>query len=148
MYAQVASNAAVKNGLVGLAICGGLSRQGTRLLVAISSLERKAPGENLFVEGDERNDACLRPRWEGMETMITSRKTMGKQVLKYAIASIAVSCLGAAVFAAPMTITPRRNQAMRPSARVRRSNWVAPHRARMKIASESLAGWVPMGVSM
>jgi len=32
---------------------------------------------------------------------------MGKQALKYAIASIAVCCLGAAVFAAPMTITPK-----------------------------------------
>ncbi len=42
-----------------------------------------------------------------MGIMIESRKTMGKQLLKYAIASIAVSCLGAAVFAALMTITPK-----------------------------------------
>jgi hypothetical protein len=39
--------------------------------------------------------------------MITSRKAIGKQALKYAMAGIAVSCLGAAVFAAPMTITPK-----------------------------------------
>ena len=107
MHAKAASNAAVKNGLTELATCGGLSRQGTSLLVAGSSLERKAPGNNQFAESDERNDACLRRRWKGMGTMIQSRKTMGKQILKYAIASIAVSCLSAAVFAAPMTITPK-----------------------------------------
>ena len=39
--------------------------------------------------------------------MIKSRKVIGKQALKYAMAGIAVSCLGAAVFAAPMTITPK-----------------------------------------
>jgi hypothetical protein len=37
--------------------------------------------------------------------MIKSHKSFGKQALKYALAGIAVSCLGAAVFAAPMTIT-------------------------------------------
>jgi hypothetical protein len=47
MYAQAASNATEKNGLVGLANCGALRRQGTNLLVF------KAPGENLFVEGHE-----------------------------------------------------------------------------------------------
>jgi len=72
MYAQAASNACVKNGLVGLAICGGHSRHGTSPLVAISSGERKAPGENLFAEGDERNDVCLRCTWDGMGTIITS----------------------------------------------------------------------------
>jgi hypothetical protein len=39
--------------------------------------------------------------------MIKSRKAIGKQAFKYAMAGIAVSCLGAAVFAAPMTITPK-----------------------------------------
>jgi hypothetical protein len=39
--------------------------------------------------------------------MIKSRKVVGRQALKYAMAGIAVSCLGAAVFAAPMTITPK-----------------------------------------
>ncbi|MGH6848234.1 MAG: hypothetical protein ACREC0_12590 [Methylocella sp.] len=39
--------------------------------------------------------------------MFNSRKAIGQQALKYAMAGIAVSCLGAAVFAAPMTITPR-----------------------------------------
>jgi hypothetical protein len=35
------------------------------------------------------------------------RKVIGNQALKYAMAGIAGSCLGAAVFAAPMTITPK-----------------------------------------
>jgi hypothetical protein len=39
--------------------------------------------------------------------MIKSRNAIGKRALKYAMAGIAVSCLGAAVFAAPMTITPK-----------------------------------------
>ncbi len=39
--------------------------------------------------------------------MIKSRTAIGKRALKYAMAGIAVSCLGAAVFAAPMTITPK-----------------------------------------
>ncbi len=39
--------------------------------------------------------------------MIKLNKAIGKQALKYAMAGIAVSCLGAAVFAAPMTITPK-----------------------------------------
>ena len=37
--------------------------------------------------------------------MIKSHKSFGRQALKYALAGIAVSCLGAAVFAAPVTIT-------------------------------------------
>jgi hypothetical protein len=37
--------------------------------------------------------------------MIKSRKALRKQALRYAMAGIAVSCLSAAVFAAPMTIT-------------------------------------------
>ncbi|MGA7384399.1 MAG: hypothetical protein WBW81_06825 [Methylocella sp.] len=36
--------------------------------------------------------------------MIKSRKAIGKQALKYAMAGIGVSCLGAAVFAAPITL--------------------------------------------
>jgi hypothetical protein len=39
--------------------------------------------------------------------MIKSRIAIGSQALKYAMAGIAVSCLGAAVFAAPMTISPK-----------------------------------------
>src|ERR1700730_3021865 len=39
--------------------------------------------------------------------MIKSHKAFGRQALKYAMAGIAMSCLGAAVFAAPMTITPK-----------------------------------------
>lgn len=46
-------------------------------------------------------------RREGTGLMIRSRNTIGQQALKYAMAGIAVSCLGAAVFAAPMTITPK-----------------------------------------
>jgi hypothetical protein len=39
--------------------------------------------------------------------MIKPRKAIGKRALKYAMAGIAVSCFGAAVFAAPMSITPK-----------------------------------------
>jgi len=39
--------------------------------------------------------------------MINSRKTIGLQALKFTMAAIGVSCLGVAVFAAPMTITPK-----------------------------------------
>jgi len=39
--------------------------------------------------------------------MIQSRKSLGNQALKYAMAGVAVMCLGAAVFAAPLTITPK-----------------------------------------
>jgi hypothetical protein len=39
--------------------------------------------------------------------MIQSRKSIGNQALKYAMAGVAITCLGAAVFAAPLTITPR-----------------------------------------
>ena len=37
--------------------------------------------------------------------MIKSHKALGRQALKFAMAGIAVFCLGAAGFAAPMTIT-------------------------------------------
>jgi CRP/FNR family transcriptional regulator len=53
MYAQVASNAAAKIDLAGLATFPGLSRQGSGHLVAVSSLQRKAAGETLFAEGDD-----------------------------------------------------------------------------------------------
>lgn len=39
--------------------------------------------------------------------MINLRKTTGNQVLKFAVASIAVTCLGVAAFAAPMTMAPK-----------------------------------------
>ncbi len=39
--------------------------------------------------------------------MVKSRKTVGMHALKLTMAAIAVSCLGAAVFAAPLTITPK-----------------------------------------
>jgi uncharacterized RmlC-like cupin family protein len=39
--------------------------------------------------------------------MIKSRKAIGKQALRYAMAGIAVSCLGGAGLATPMTITPK-----------------------------------------
>lgn len=48
--------------------------------------------------------------------MIKLRKTTGTQVLKFAVAGIAATCLGAAVFAAPMTITPKA-KIFRPSQR-------------------------------
>ncbi|ACK49240.1 conserved hypothetical protein [Methylocella silvestris BL2] len=39
--------------------------------------------------------------------MMNSRKKIGMQALKVTMASVAVSCLGVAVFAAPMTMTPK-----------------------------------------
>lgn len=39
--------------------------------------------------------------------MSQSRISLGNQALKYAMAGVAVTCLGAAVFAAPLTITPK-----------------------------------------
>jgi hypothetical protein len=39
--------------------------------------------------------------------MAQSRIAFGKQALKYAMTGIAVSCLGAAVVAAPMTMMPK-----------------------------------------
>lgn len=39
--------------------------------------------------------------------MIKSRKSVEIQALKLTMAGIAASCLGAAVFAAPLTITPK-----------------------------------------
>ncbi|HUB64504.1 MAG TPA: hypothetical protein VL996_08685 [Methylocella sp.] len=39
--------------------------------------------------------------------MIQSRNSLGNHALKYAMAGVAITCLGAAVFAAPLTITPK-----------------------------------------
>lgn len=39
--------------------------------------------------------------------MISTRNTIGLQALKFSMAAIGVSCLGVAVFAAPMSITPK-----------------------------------------
>ena len=39
--------------------------------------------------------------------MIHLHKAIGNQALKYAMLGIAVSCLGAAVVAAPLTVTPK-----------------------------------------
>jgi hypothetical protein len=39
--------------------------------------------------------------------MTQSHIALGKEALKYAMAGIGVSCLGAAVFAAPMTVLPQ-----------------------------------------
>ncbi len=41
------------------------------------------------------------------DAMLKSSKAIGNRALKYAMASVAVTCLGAAVFAAPLTITPK-----------------------------------------
>src|SRR5437868_4449123 len=53
MHAQAVSNAAAKTDLAGFAGPRGLGRQGTGHLMAISALQKKAPGETLFAEGDE-----------------------------------------------------------------------------------------------
>ena len=39
--------------------------------------------------------------------MIKAKAALKRQTFRFAMAGIAASCLGAAVFAAPMTITPR-----------------------------------------
>jgi len=39
--------------------------------------------------------------------MIENRASIKKQAFKYALVGITLSCLGAAVFAAPLTATPR-----------------------------------------
>ena len=84
--AQAISNAAAKNGLAGTSCLWGPQPPRTGIVVAISSLETKAPGET----GDETNNARRRRRWEAVETMIKSRKAIGKQALKFGMAGIAV----------------------------------------------------------
>jgi hypothetical protein len=39
--------------------------------------------------------------------MIKARAALARQAFRFAMAGIAASCLGAAVFAAPMTLTPK-----------------------------------------
>jgi hypothetical protein len=90
-----------------VAISLSRSRQGPGPFIAISPLTRRASGESPFAEGDETKRACLCRTWERVRLMIKPRKTMGKQLLTYALASVAASCLGAVVFAAPMTIIPK-----------------------------------------
>ena len=55
MYAQAVSDAAVKTDVTGFALSRSPGRQPNSYLTAISSLERNAPGETLFAEGDETN---------------------------------------------------------------------------------------------
>ena len=55
MYAQAVSDAAVKTDVTGFALSRSPGRQPNGYLTAISSLERNAPGETLFAEGDETN---------------------------------------------------------------------------------------------
>jgi len=55
MYAQAVSNAAAKADFAGFALSYSPGRQPSNYLTAISSLQRKAPGETLFAEGDETN---------------------------------------------------------------------------------------------
>ncbi len=53
MYAAAASNATAEIDLAGLSVSHGLSRQTNGHLTAISSLQKKGPGETLFAEGDD-----------------------------------------------------------------------------------------------
>ncbi|HUB62845.1 MAG TPA: helix-turn-helix domain-containing protein [Methylocella sp.] len=55
MQAHAVSNAAVKSEFASLALSYGPGHQASSHLAAISSLQRKAPGETLFTEGDETN---------------------------------------------------------------------------------------------
>ncbi|HEY8030911.1 MAG TPA: helix-turn-helix domain-containing protein [Methylocella sp.] len=55
MYAQAVSNTAVNTDFKGFAFFHNPGRQPSSGLTAIGSLQRKAPGEILFAEGDERN---------------------------------------------------------------------------------------------
>ncbi len=56
MHVQAVSNAAVRIDRADSAVCRGLGRQATGHLMAISTLQHKAPGETLFVEGDEADN--------------------------------------------------------------------------------------------
>ncbi len=55
MYAQAVSDTAVKTDVTGFTLSHSPGRQPNGYLTATSSLERKAPGETLFAEGDETN---------------------------------------------------------------------------------------------
>ena len=52
MHAQAPSTAA-KNNPRGLAVAHGTGRRASNNIAAVSSVQRKAPGETLFAEGDE-----------------------------------------------------------------------------------------------
>jgi hypothetical protein len=49
---------------------------------------------------------------KGKDQMTYSRIAIGKHALKYAMVGITLSCLGAAVFAAPLTVTPKTKVAV------------------------------------
>jgi CRP/FNR family transcriptional regulator len=53
MQAQIISNAAANIAVAGRAVFRSFGGQATGHLMAISSLQKKAPGETLFAEGDE-----------------------------------------------------------------------------------------------
>jgi CRP/FNR family transcriptional regulator len=53
MHAAAASNPTARIDLAGLSVFRGVSRQTTGHITAISSLQKKAPGETLFAEGDD-----------------------------------------------------------------------------------------------
>jgi CRP/FNR family transcriptional regulator len=53
MYPQAVPNTTSKFDFQALAFSGGLSRQASSNLMAVSSLQKKASGETLFTEGDE-----------------------------------------------------------------------------------------------
>lgn len=63
--------------------------------------------------------------------MVNTRKKIGKQALRLTMAGIAVSCLGVAVFAAPMTMTPKN--------RIADSGQVFEHRSAYSPAYAPLA---------
>src|SRR5271155_5095911 len=53
MNAQTVATVAAKTDLPGLVAFPGIDRRAATHLMAISSLQKKAPGETLFSEGDE-----------------------------------------------------------------------------------------------
>jgi hypothetical protein len=63
--------------------------------------------------------------------MIKSRTLIGLRALKFTMAGIAASCLGAAVFAAPLTITPK--------SKIASSGNVLEHRSALTRVYEPLA---------
>lgn len=68
MDAQAVSSAAVKTDFANFPLSYGPGRQAGRQLAAISSLQRKAPGETLFSEGDETN--CVYEIVRGMLRLV------------------------------------------------------------------------------
>jgi CRP/FNR family transcriptional regulator, anaerobic regulatory protein len=52
MLVQVVSNVAPKIDFTGLAVCRGLGREAASNIMAITSLQKKAAGEMIFMEGD------------------------------------------------------------------------------------------------